>query len=87
MDGRLVATQYMEYPQGSYVDPADGQPKTVAMHLIIGNQAVPSFSRGAVQDNDGIVDGWTIVIQEVSGWIGNVIDPDKLQVSLVNGVR
>ena len=89
VDGRVVSTLYMEYPQGTYVDPADGRRKTVAMHLMIGNQAIPGFSRGAAmaRDNDGIPDGWTIVVQEISGWHGNVADPDNIRASPVNGVK
>jgi hypothetical protein len=81
VDGKLVATQYMEYPQSTYIDPADGSRKQVAMHLIIGNQAVPAFSPGAsqVRDNDGIPDGWTITVQEIAGWYGNVQHPDTLK--------
>ena len=87
VDGKLVATSYMEYPQQTYIDPADGQQKTVAMHLIIGNQAIPGFSPGAsrAKDNDGMPDGWTIVVQEISGWYGNVQDPDRLRASAENG--
>ena len=89
VDGRLVSTVYMEYPQKTYIDPADGRSKTIAMHLIIGNQAIPSFSPGArnAKDNDGIPDGWTIVVQEISGWYGNILDPDRLRASTRNGVR
>jgi hypothetical protein len=81
VDGKLVATQYMEYPQSTYVDPADGSRKQVAMHLIIGNQAVPAFSPGAshVRDNDGMPDGWTMTVQEIAGWYGNVEKPDSLK--------
>ena len=89
VDGKLVSTLYMEYPQETYVDPATGQRKQLAMHLIIGNQAIPSFSRGAAsaKDNDGIPDGWTIVVQEISGWYGNVENPDSLRASPDNGVK
>jgi hypothetical protein len=89
VDGALVATAYMEYPQDSYVDPADGQRKQYAMHLIIGNQAIPGFSPGArwAKDNDGTADGWTIVVQEISGWYGNIADPDSKRASPVNGAR
>ena len=88
-DGRLVATTYMEYPQQTYLDPADGQRKTIAMHLLIGNQAIPSFSRGAAQaiDNDGISDGWTIVVQEISGWWGNIAEPDSYRATASNGLH
>jgi len=89
VDGKLVATVYMEYPQETYLDPVDGQQKTVAMHLLIGNQAIPGFSRGAAhtKDNDGIPDGWTIVVQEISGWYGNIADPDRYRASQENGVK
>ncbi len=89
VDGKLVVTSYMEYSQDTYTDPADGQRKTFAMHLIIGNQAIPGFSRGAssARDNDGIPDGWTIVVQEISGWYGNITDLDNLRVSPANGVK
>jgi hypothetical protein len=89
VDGRLVATQYMEYAPDRYIDPADGTEKTVAMHLIISNQAIPAFSRGATstRDNDGISDGWTITVQEISGWYGNIADPDKYRASPKNGLK
>ncbi|MGI4940047.1 MAG: hypothetical protein ACRYHQ_05705 [Janthinobacterium lividum] len=89
VDGKLVATSYMEYPQDTYLDPADNQRKTIAMSLIIGNQAIPGFSRGAssARDNDGIPDGWTIVVQEISGWYGNVGDPDRYRASPENAVK
>ncbi len=89
VDGRLVATSYMEYPQDTYVDPADGQRKTFAMSLVIGNQAIPGFSPGATsaKDNDGIADGWTIVVQEISGWYGNISNPDGLLASPKNGAK
>ncbi len=89
VDGKLVITSYMEYPQETYVDPADGQRKTIAMHLLIGNQAIPAFSPGAARarDNDGIPDGWTVVVQEISGWYGNIADINRLRASPENGVR
>ena len=89
VDGKLVVTSYMEYPRDTYVEPADNQRKTIAMSLIIGNQAIPGFSRGAsgAKDNDGIPDGWTIVVQEVSGWYGNIGDPDRYRASPENAVK
>jgi hypothetical protein len=59
------------------------------MHLIIGNQAIPAFSKGAASavDNDGIPDGWTIVVQEIAGWYGTIADPDRFRASPENGVR
>ena len=89
VDGKLVSTLYMEYPQQTYVDPKDGRAKTIAMHLIIGNQAIPGFSPGArsAKDNDGIPGGWTIVVQQVAGWYGNIQDPDSHRASPDNGVK
>ncbi len=88
VDGKLVATTYMEYPQSTYIDPHDGKPKTVAMTLMIGNQAIPGFSPGAAtaKDNDGMPDGWTIVVQEISGWHGNIAGVDRLRASPENGI-
>jgi hypothetical protein len=79
IDGKLISTVYMEFNPETYVDPADGKTKTVAMNLMIGNQAIPGFSPGAAQavDNDGMPDGWTMVVQEVSGWYGNIQSPDS----------
>ena len=89
VDGKLVATTYMEYPQDTYIDPVDGKAKQFAMHLMIGNQAIPSFSPGAAgaRDNDGIPDGWTIVVQEMSGWYGNIENPDRYQATTDNGLQ
>ena len=86
VDRKLVSHLY-EYHQ-NYLDPADGKRKQLAMHLIISNQAIPGFSRGTanVADNDGTPDGWTIVVQEISGWYGNVQDPDSLRASPENGL-
>ncbi len=89
VDAKLVATLYMEYQQDSYVDPVNGSRKTVAMNLVIGNQAIPHFSRGATSatDNDGLPDGWTIVVQEISGWYGNIANPDQYRAATANGIR
>ena len=78
----------MEYPQDDYADPADGVRRKIGLHLIIGNQAIPSFSpgRAQVRDNDGLPDGWTIVVQEISGWYGNVADPDALRATRANAI-
>jgi len=88
VDGKLVATQYMEYPQDTYADPVDGVRRKIGMHLMIGNQAVPSFSPDAahVRDNDGLADGWTMVVQEIAGWYGNVENPDALRASQTSAV-
>jgi hypothetical protein len=89
VDGKLIATLYMAYPQETYIDPRDGKRKTIAMHLIIGNQAIPQFARGAasVADNDGIPGGWTIVVQEISGWYGNIANPNRYRASPENGAK
>jgi hypothetical protein len=44
------------------------------MHLIIGNQAIPVFDpgSGSAINNDGITNGWTITVQEISAWHGIV---------------
>jgi hypothetical protein len=59
------------------------------MHLIIGNQAIPNFARGAVSvtDNDSIPGGWTIVVQEICGWYGNIADPDRYRASPENAAK
>jgi hypothetical protein len=82
VDGKLVAASYMEYPASTYVDQlAGGVKKTLAMNLIIGNQAIPGFTPGgsSATENDGIADGWTIVVQEISVWNGNVTAPNSYQ--------
>lgn len=82
LDGQLVAASYMEYPANTYVDGYDNNTtKTVAMHLIIGNQAIPSFAPdgSSTTENDGIPDGWTIVVQEIAAWEGNILNPMGFQ--------
>jgi hypothetical protein len=82
VDGKMVTSSYMEYPASTYVDAlAGGVTKTLAMNLIIGNQAIPSFTPGgsSATENDGISDGWTIVVQEISVWNGNVSAPNSYQ--------
>ena len=79
IDGKLVQTDYMEYGNaGTYTDD-NGNTQTIGMHLIIGNQAIASFTPGheTATDNDGITDGWTIAVQEISAWYGNVANPDS----------
>lgn len=75
---KLVQTEYMEYPTHNYTD-AQGVVRNLGMHLIIGNQAKASFQSGSATalDNDGIPDGWTGVIQEISAWHGNIENPDS----------
>jgi hypothetical protein len=80
-DGKTVQTDYMAFPQQTYTD-ASGATKTLGMHLIISNQGPPAFATGhsAAIDNDGIPDGWSIGVQEITAWIGNVSNPDALRV-------
>lgn len=78
VDGKLVAASYMEYPARTYQDGFDGNAvKTVAMHLMIGNQAIPSFAPhgGDIKENDGMQEGWTITVEEISAWFGNIAEP------------
>jgi hypothetical protein len=80
VDGKLVVAMYMEYPAPTYRDGFDhDRTKVQAMHFMIQNAAIPSFSPGASRaiDNDGIRGGWTGVIQEISGWFGTVATPYK----------
>ncbi len=75
MDGTLIAKSYLDYSFAPwYLDAADGNWKQVAMHLIIGNQAIPRFSPGYTTaiNNDGVAGGWTICVQEISAWYGLV---------------
>jgi hypothetical protein len=84
VDGNLIAVSYMEYPATTYTDGLDGNKvKQLAMNLMIGNQAIPSFTYGhaSTTDNDGIPDGWTIVVQEISIWNGTVADPYSHQIA------
>lgn len=78
VDGKLVVASYMEYAQApTYYDGASGTTKVQAMHLIIGNQAIPQWMPGGASttENDGIADGWTITVQEISAWYGLVANP------------
>jgi hypothetical protein len=78
LDGQLVAASYMEYPANTYTDGYDNNAtRTVAMSLIIGNQAIPSFAPGGsnTTENDGVPDSWTIVVQEIAAWQGNIVNP------------
>ena len=84
VDGQLVAASYMEYPASTYVDAlAGGETKLLAMNLLIGNQAIPGFTPGGTSaaENDGIADGWTMVVQEISVWNGNIVSPNSHQVA------
>jgi hypothetical protein len=78
VDGVQVAASYMEYGRAPMYTDSTGTTKVQAMHLIIGNQAVPVFAPAFNgQQNDGIKDGWTIVVQEISAWNGTVADPNS----------
>ncbi len=72
-DGKLAMESFLDYSFAPwYVDPADGVTKQVAMHLIIGNQAIPLFAPNAASavNNDGMRNGWAITVQEISVWNG-----------------
>lgn len=88
VDGKLIVEAYMEYPAPTYQDGFDGNvTKVQAMNLMIGNQAIPSFAPSSSslpyappsgtkgKENDGIPDGWTIVVQKVAVWKGNIVNP------------
>jgi len=76
--GKVVAQSYTDY-DGFKTTNAAGQPR--GLILVIGNQAIPSFSPGArtAINNDGTPDGWTEVVQEVSIWYGNILNVDSLR--------
>ena len=58
------------------------------MHLMIGNQAIPHVVHaGPVSDNDGIPDGWTMVVREIFGWYGNIANADSYRASPEKGVK
>ncbi len=73
LDGKLIVKSYLDYSFAPwYVDPADGQTKQQAMHIIIGNQAIPTFApnHASAVNNDTLPGGWTIGVQEISAWNG-----------------
>ncbi len=74
-DGQLTIQSYLDYSFAPwYIDPADGIYKQQAMHLIIGNQAIPTFepNSNTAVNNDSLSNGWTITVQEISAWYGIV---------------
>ncbi len=77
MDGKLLTSMYMEYQNAPWYQDSTGAWKQQAMSLMIGNQAVPIWlvNGQTIRENDGIVDGWTIVVQEISAWNGTVANP------------
>lgn len=83
IDGKRVASAYMEYPQGqSFTDP-DGVVRQLGMTMLIGGQNVPTFDNlRTVVDNDGILQtptqdaGWTETIYSIKAWTGNLANPD-----------
>ncbi len=81
IDGKLIAAGYMEYAQApTYVDGLNGGvTKTQAMHLIIGNQAIPTWLAGGnnTTENDGRNAGWSIFVQEISAWNGLIANPNS----------
>ena len=82
IDGKLIASGYMEYAQApTYYDGNSGTTKVQAMHLIIGNQAIPQWLAGASKtvENDGKPNGWSIFVQEISAWNGLVSNPNSFK--------
>lgn len=73
-----MQTDDMEYPMQHYTD-ARGVVPNLGLHLIIGNQAKASFQSGSATalDTDGILDGWTGVVQEIAAWYGTVVNLDS----------
>lgn len=83
IDGKVVLQHWIDFSLADdYVD-LDGVTRKMPLHLLIGNQAIPSFSPNPVNvpENDGITDGWTIVVQEISAWHGNIANADSLRVN------
>jgi hypothetical protein len=79
MDGKLLTSIYMEYDKAPWYQDANGNWKQQAMNLMIGNQAVPTWlvNGQSIRENDGIADGWTMVVQEISAWNGTIANPMK----------
>ncbi len=79
IDGKLLTAAYMEYQQAPWYQDANGNWKQQAMNLMIGNQAVPTWLANGqtIRENDGIADGWTEMVQEISAWNGTVANPMK----------
>ena len=78
IDGKLIVASYMEYAQAPTYTDANGNIKVQAMHIIIGNQAIPAWLQGAnaTVENDGKPEGWSIFVQEISAWYGLVNNPN-----------
>ena len=78
IDGKLIASSYMEYSQAPTYTDANGNTQVQAMHLIIGNQAIPTWLQGggSTTENDGMVRGWSIFVQEISAWNGLIANPN-----------
>jgi hypothetical protein len=86
VDGTLAAQSYLDYSFAPwYTDPADGVVKQQAMHLIIGNQAIPNFDpdNANAKNNDGKHNGWAITVQEISAWYG-VVTGQKAKKAMID---
>jgi len=84
LDGKLVVQMYLEYPHATYINRVDN--KTVmrqAMHLLIGNQAIPSFHSGTPPTSLG--PDSDIVVQRIRAWRGIVQNPMNYMGSPTNG--
>ncbi len=77
IDGKVVETSYMEFSRdGTYTDSRGTN--VVGMNLLIGNQAVPVQSPLiTTTENDGVTDGWTIVVQHIAARQGNITNLSK----------
>ena len=84
-NGKLVMTRYMEFSgladcgmhliisaqigaRFNFKNGADGQEVY---------NAGAAYTLDQVTDNDGITDGWTMVVQEISAWYGTVVNPNS----------
>lgn len=68
----------MEYGGAPTYTDSSGATQVQAMHLIVGNQAVPTFLPAFNgQEDCGMPDGWTIVVQEISAWYSTVANPNS----------
>lgn len=69
VDGKLVAQAYQPFA----IDcPKDSGGNCTGLDVLFGNQAIPNFSTGSdsAVNNDGITDGWTLVLQEYDMFSG-----------------
>ncbi len=92
VNGVLIQTCFMEFNSGNdeMVTTPSGTKRPLALHTIMGNQAIPSFVTGYnatdtfTTENDGVLkangapaDGWDLIIQKFAVWNGNVATPSN----------